>query len=147
MDLVPYLKGKGFLKTRLNFHRRVGDSVQVINIQKSSWNSAESGSFYVNVGLAFDTVWKIRNHPIQEKPPEFKCHARWRINQLVPIDPKFWEVNQRTDLHAVSARLRDDVDKLLPDLDRIDSVATLQVHPWFKEPGMIVKELKSHAVS
>ena len=71
---APSLKASGFKKRGSTWHRRVGDAIQVINIQGSQW----SRIFYINLGvylLEFGT---------EEHPASHNCHLRSRLDRFVP---------------------------------------------------------------
>src|SRR5574340_491792 len=93
---APALAASGFSRKKENFHRRKGSVVQVVNFQRSSDNGGESGVFFINVGLAFDELWKAQGHDLNgpmktalEEPFEHECHFRSRLEALIPHCPRW----------------------------------------------------------
>lgn len=68
--LSPLLKSVGFKKTRTTWHRNSSEGVCVFNIQSSQYGS----EYYLNVGFYISDLGNV------EKPPEYKCHIRERLN-------------------------------------------------------------------
>lgn len=71
--ISPLLKGMGFSKRALTYKRSVGDIVQVFNVQRSQWNSKESSSFYLNIGVMHGAVYSDV-HDGQLPPKDFKIY-------------------------------------------------------------------------
>jgi len=128
--VVPLTKPAGFKRGGLNFHRRRGETVQVVNVQLSQGNVGSEGRFYVNVGIAFDALRTLEQRPIEERPTEPECHFRSRLERLVPGAPAHWTVSGQTDLEALAAELQRRFVPVVEDLDRIDSPAAFLAHPW-----------------
>jgi hypothetical protein len=105
LEIAPLLKANGFKKKGFNFARRVGSVTHFVNVQLSSWNSGAAGSFYLNVGIAFDELSLY----FGKQPPEFPqyddCQFLVRIDQLNSALPKQFEVNESTDLHALASNV------------------------------------------
>jgi len=72
--LAPRLKEVGFRKLGATWRRAVGESIVLLNIQGSQW----SRSFYINLGSYYRALGDL------ERPPEYSCHVRARLSQLVP---------------------------------------------------------------
>lgn len=68
--ISPILKTVGFKKTRTTWHRNSLDGVCVVNVQASQYGS----EYYLNVGFYIGALGSL------EKPPEYKCHIRERLN-------------------------------------------------------------------
>lgn len=134
---VPPLKAAGFRKTGLNFHRRRGETVQVVNVQVSHGSTAMAKTFYVNVGIAFDAICRLAGHPVLERPKEYECTIRGmrdRLEELVPGLPPEWKVGAGDDIEAIAGPVRAAIDRLVAELDRIDGLAAYRAHPWFDRP-------------
>jgi hypothetical protein len=80
--VMATLKPAGFRKTGQSFHRRRGETVQVVNIQVSHGSSWAEKQFYVNVGIAFDAICVLAEVPILEKPKEYECDGRGTRDRL-----------------------------------------------------------------
>jgi Domain of unknown function (DUF4304) len=135
---VPPLKAAGFRKTGLNFHRRRGETVQVVNVQVSHGSTAMAKTFYVNAGIAFDAICRLAGRSVLERPKEYECSIRGmrdRLEHLVPGLPAWWNVGVGDDTEAIAGPLRVAIDRLVAELDRIDGVAAYRDHPWFDRSG------------
>lgn len=68
--LSPLLKGHGFSKSNSTWRKDQGESIAVINLQKSQWGNDD---FYINLGIYFYAFGK------DSAPTENKCHVRIRL--------------------------------------------------------------------
>jgi hypothetical protein len=129
----------GFKKSRLNFFRRKGASVQVINIQLSRWNRGFEAYFYVNIALAFDELRIHEGTPIAEAPKEYECDFRKRLEHLVPGTPPVWQVTPQVDSESIAQSLLQSISATISWLNEIDSLSTfLKIalkEKWFALPG------------
>jgi hypothetical protein len=114
----------GFKKSHLNFFRRKGAVVQVINIQLSRWNRGDEGVFYVNIALAFDELRTHEATPITETPKEYECDFRRRLEHLVPDVPFAWKISPQADGKLLAEALLQGVSVALGFLDNIDSLSS-----------------------
>ncbi len=151
------LTASGFSKKGGHFHRRMGPVVQVVNFQRSNGNSGGSGVFFINVGLAFDELWKAQGHDLNgpmkkalDRPLEYECHFRSRLEGLISRCPRWWvisdddvsfyrQISQTGGDEIVTspdgtgravALLSDCMARLVGELDRIDGPDALLRHPW-----------------
>lgn len=130
----PRLHPLGFRKSGVNFHRRHGGCVQVVNLQSSSGSTYEVKQFYVNVGLAFDELCDAAGIEILERPKEYECTDRGlceRMEALVPAAASCWVLTSAS-LDSQRDELDDCMELLAPELDRIDGVPAFRDHPWFE---------------
>ncbi len=159
---TPVLKTAGFARTHGNFHRRKGPVVQVVNFQRSADNRGGSGAFFINVGLAFDGLWKAQGHDLDgpmkraiDRPLEHECHFRSRLEELIPHCPRWWVisdedvsfyrqssqtggdeiVNSSDNLARAVALLSDCIVRLVRELDQIDGPNALLSHAWRDVPA------------
>ena len=72
--LAPTMKAAGFRKVGATWRRTTDESLVLLNIQGSQW----SRSFYVNLGAYYRALGDL------DRPPEYQCHVRARLSQLVP---------------------------------------------------------------
>lgn len=72
--LAPALRARGFTKTGATWRKAYPDAIAVLNLQGSQWGP----SFYVNLGIY------LRALGTNEKPLEYDCHIRTRLDELVP---------------------------------------------------------------
>jgi hypothetical protein len=67
----PLLKADGFKRSGATWRREQGESIAVLNIQKSQWGG---GHYYVNLGAYFHALGD------ELSPTENKCHVRVRLD-------------------------------------------------------------------
>ncbi|HEY3967847.1 MAG TPA: DUF4304 domain-containing protein [Planctomycetaceae bacterium] len=131
---VPVLKRAGFRKTALNFDRRHGEAVQVINFQTSHGPDSAATTFYINVGIAFDAVCVLTGCQVIENPKEHECDARGtrdRIQGLISGAPDCWTVRDGDAIGECVNSVRDFVGRVLLELNQIDGIAAYRSHFWF----------------
>jgi hypothetical protein len=68
--LAPLLKSSGFRRSSATWRKDLGESIAVLNVQKSSWGG---GVYYVNVGVYFHALGS------EMAPTENKCHVQTRL--------------------------------------------------------------------
>jgi hypothetical protein len=132
--VTPPLKAAKFRKTGMNYHRRLGETVQVVNVQVSHGSDWSRKTFYVNVGIAFDAFYGLLGRPVAERPKEYECDrwgVRYRLEELVSGAPDQWDVRHDADTGPTVESLRGIMDRLVAELDRIDGLAAYRSHPWF----------------
>lgn len=113
----PVLRVHGFLRSRSTFHRKVGANWQVINLQKSSYSSAQSVRFTANLGVALDRLRSgSYDWPPGRRPAELRCHFRVRIGRLLTDRDTWWDVSADTNVTALA--------------ETICLVLTLYALPW-----------------
>jgi hypothetical protein len=130
--IVVHTKPAGFRKTGLNFHRRRGETIQVINVQGSQSSSWEEKQFYINVGIAFDAICELAGIAILDKVKEYECDERGirhRLGRLVADVPDRWSTN--CDPMDLIQKLSASIAEVVSDLDRIHSIAAFRDHRWF----------------
>ena len=133
--VAPLLKQAGFRKTRLNWHRRRGSAVHVINLQQSRWNSSENKEFFINIAFALDELCELTGAPIHERIPYYHCDSvggRKRLESLAPRAPSSWTVSPGTDIDKLGTRLCRFLSSIVKELDQIDSPQAFADHPWFQ---------------
>jgi len=79
--LRPLLKGAGYRKSKLSWHKSSETAVTVLNVQKSAWGD----SYYINCAVS---LLGLNPNP---KPPEYECHIRARISALLR-DESGWDL-------------------------------------------------------
>src|SRR5256885_2598082 len=103
---TPVMKKSAFRKRRHAFNRsRENGVVAVLNFQMGSSEPPGSyeipgfkdnlyGKFTVNLGIAFEEMWKIDNsYASKPFPPfvnEYECHLRLRLGTLVTSNEDVW---------------------------------------------------------
>ena len=132
--VTPPLKAAGFRKDGMNYRRRRGETVQVVNLQVSHGSTAAGKTFYINVGIAFDAICRLAGSPVLERPKEYECDDRGtrdRLEALLPGLPDSWRIGVGEDGGETAEALRVAIDRLAAELERIDGVDAYRRHPWF----------------
>ena len=80
--LAPMMKRHGFRKTGFNFARRQGTVGHFLNVQLSQWNQGIDGVFYINAGVMFDDLTRLRGREPPERPAYADCDFMVRWHQL-----------------------------------------------------------------
>ena len=131
--VTPTLKDAGFRKTGRSYHRRHGETVQVVNLQLSHGSTAMEKEFFINVGITFDSICELMGLPLLDRPKEYECDERGFRDRLSsccrhrPSPGSFaGEENAETlgSLHRLIPLLR-------VELDQVDGLAAYRSHRWF----------------
>jgi hypothetical protein len=130
LGIVPKARDTGFRKSAFSFYRRRGSVVHVVNMQLSHGNFADQGAFYVNISLNFDELRILDKRPISEKPKEYECDLRRRLEDLASDAPSIWNVDSQTEISDIASRLGDYFTKIVVLLDPIDSVSAFLEQQW-----------------
>jgi len=128
------LSESGFGRIGQSFHRRLGECVQVINFQTAYGATDQRLEFYINVGLAFDSICRLCRLPILERPKEHQCTVRGtrdRMESLLKGMPGTWEIGQDTDTDELAGRLVPLLGELSNEMDGIDGIEAYSSHRWF----------------
>lgn len=86
--LAAPLKAAGYQKAGRTWRRRVGDAIQVVNVQASRWNAGADGRFYLNAGVYFPALAaRLALFPPTDAPAESACHVGIRP---MPQGRRWW---------------------------------------------------------
>lgn len=132
--VTPPLKAAGYRKSGTNYHRRHGETVQVVNVQVSHGSSGSEKEFFVNAGISFDAICALAGVPVLDRPKEYECDDRGtrdRLGALIPAAPESWTLRVGEDASSVVTALRGCVRQLVAELDEIDGLAAYRAHRWF----------------
>lgn len=108
--LAPMMKRHGFRKTGLTFTRRQGSVAHLLNLQLSQWNLGIDGRFYVNAGVMFDDMRRLRGWEPPERPTYPDCDFMVRWERLGEGLPPSIEVGADSDDAALAAWLATQVE-------------------------------------
>lgn len=137
---VAVLKPRGFKKTAHNFHRRLGEVVQVVNVQLSQGSSYSEKLFYVNVGLAFDEICSLIGQSTNETPKEHECATRGRLEEFLRNAHERWEVGGPNKLDSMISKLRGVIEELAEELNQVTSPSDYLAHDWFRRESVSLSE-------
>lgn len=132
--VTPPLREAGFRKNGSNYHRRWGDTSQVVNLQLSRGSTWTEKEFYINVGVAFDAICTLVNVPVLDRPKEYECDDRGtrdRLQKLMPDMPSSWVVRVGTEIAPDVAQLRGTLEQLMAELEPIRTLSDYRTHRWF----------------
>ena len=131
--LAPSLKQTGFRRSAMTFYRQNGEALQVVNVQPNRWNSNESGSFTINVGVDFAEVAKLMPGylPMPRTPKEYCCILRIRVGDLMPTGKDhWWTIAPNTNVEELSAELVGVwTSNIEPWLEKLKTVSSLASQP------------------
>jgi hypothetical protein len=120
LDLI--LDPNGFHRKKRTWNRRVGDLIDVIDIQETRWRTAENTQFTLNVGILWPRVFEIcwgKRAPSHSL--ETSCTARIRVGQLSEERRDLWwelEEEEPLDITRISNTLHSVV---LPFLAKVET--------------------------
>lgn len=127
--LTEPLKKAGFKRHGMDFSRQFNESLQVVNVQLSKWNSRDSGKFTLNIGVHFSDIAKLifGSDPMPANPKEPRCLIRARVGMLMPGDgDKWWTVTAKTDEERVAEEvIAACVDCVLPWLEQFKTISNV----------------------
>jgi hypothetical protein len=148
LGLGPALKQAAFVRHSTNFSRHFGESLQVVNVQSSQWNSSESGKFTINVGVHFPSIAALlyAKDPMPTKPKEFHCLLRARVGMLMQGQGDgWWTVTPSTNVEEVSEELmRTCLNEILPWLEQFKTIAGTN---WQPKRGFLFQHFLAEAAA
>ena len=129
--LAPMFKRHGFKKNALSFTRRRGEVAHFFNLQSSQWNTGTSGHFYLNAGVMFDELCRLRGAEPPALPKYDDCQFMVRLERIDASLPQFFKVDAGTDLAALAAQVADAVERayVLP-LEKVSSLRDFGATGW-----------------
>ncbi len=117
--IQPHLGKKNYKRKDRNFFQENPETWVTINFQGNKWNTAEEGSFTVNLGLFFK---KLDTSELLKCPPAYLMHLQSRIGHFIEKSDTWFEVNNSTNLLILSRDLINIFNKdVLPVLSAINS--------------------------
>lgn len=123
-NVAPLLKKHGFKKKDLTWNKSIDGFVQVIDFQRSRFNSVDEDNFTINLGVFDLQVWQTC---WMKQPPKFineeDCFPRVRIGQLLSrfsedVTDHWWICNAETNEESLGQEITDLLEsKCIPFLD------------------------------
>jgi hypothetical protein len=127
LGLGQPLRQAGFHRHGTHFSRQFGDSLQVLNIQSSKWNTSELGRFTINVGVHFSSIATLLygKDPMPVHPKEFWCLLRARVGILMPDErDHWWTVSPNTKIEEMAEEVAAACsDAILPWLGQFKTIS------------------------
>jgi hypothetical protein len=120
-SVAPLLRGAGFTRRGLTFARPGGAYIQILSIQRSSFNHRERCTFTFNTGVFVSSVAATYYQSHAPKhPTESACLLRRRGGYIAGTHDLWFELTPSSDLSLLNAQVRAHVsDVLLPYLDSL----------------------------
>lgn len=134
VTMTPLLKKVGFKKKGRCWNKQVGDLVHVIQLQVSRYNTADDGSFTLNIGVFHSQVFSIiwDKYPPRHVPIEncifsvrvgFIDAAQQNSNDVYDI---WWSIDSKTNMEALLEEIDVSIsEKILPFLSRLSDAASV----------------------
>ncbi|OKL40144.1 DUF4304 domain-containing protein [Pontibacter flavimaris] len=124
------LKPLGFKKKGNNFYLQLENLGQIINIQKSSYNSKDHISFTINTGIFLPEYWKGLFYNQDKKVPVFptepECLLRKRIGGLRGQTDTWYDIDASTDESGLISEMRTNLEKyILPYFKKLNTKEAL----------------------
>jgi hypothetical protein len=145
-SVTPAMNAAGFCKYGMQYHRRVKTVAQVVAIQISQGNSSNVRRLFLNIGIGFDKLWSLDRQPLPERPKEYELHFRRRAEEIIPSLPHYFEASSITDADVLAARLAVASNKLLAELNDLDSAGALLQKDWLGKGADRILKARMHYV-
>ncbi|MDH4188234.1 MAG: DUF4304 domain-containing protein [Nitrospira sp.] len=91
----PELRAAGFRKKRRRYSRELGDRVELVQVEASTWNRLDSGTFYVDLSIVIPKLaLRLRNRRVELADAKGReSGIDTNIGFLLPEDrPRDWSV-------------------------------------------------------
>jgi hypothetical protein len=111
IGLAPMLKRHGFKKHGFNFSRRQGSVEHHFNVQLSQCNQGANGHFYLNGGVLFDDMVRLRGAQMPKSPKCYNCEFYVRIHEIDPLLAPQVDIDEHTDLESLACRLTERIEQ------------------------------------
>ncbi len=120
------LKPLGFKKKANNFHLKLGNIGQIINVQKSQFGDKHSIRFTINTGIFVPEYWlafyNYSNKGLPDYPKEPECLIRKRIGDLRNQHDTWYDIEEQTDEQQLINEMKKNLTNfILPYFDRLNS--------------------------
>lgn len=124
-SIAPLLKSIGFKKNGLNFYKEIGDIIQCFNIQQSKWNTAESKSFTINIGLMHKSIFaQLSPREPSKVPKEYECQIRHRLSYLKSERVDWYTLSMTTSIPELVNEINNDLlDYAIPFFKKYEIIA------------------------
>ncbi len=122
------MKSRGFTRRGQRFWRNAGPVIEVLDLQKSQWNSSRRAEFTVNMGVFSPVINALSNVRVRSLPPATpECTISERIGRLFGSGLDFWwEVHGKNDLLRQGRDVCRKVSRFaLPWLESLHSVRAM----------------------
>ena len=102
----PFLKERGFKRSKSTFHRPADQNWQVVNFQKSVYSDRDAVRFTVNLAVGIGRLRRgVYDWPNGKRPAEARCHLRERLGPLLAGRDVWWDVARDAELERLGDAL------------------------------------------
>jgi len=133
------LKKIGFKKDVSNYSRDFPSFSQIINIQKSRWNTSEEIQFVLNIGF-YNSKYhsELSKLPEPKKPKEYDCFVRFRLNKLTHNKDYWYSIKNSMECSNLKAEIENNfVNQLIPFLESNKTFeqlySTIENEEWLRQ--------------
>lgn len=144
--IAPAMNAAGFRKYGMQFHRRVKTVVQVVAIHFSQESSSSARRFFLNIGIGFDKLWSLDRQQLPDRPKQYQLHFNKRAEEIIRDLPQYFEASSMIDADALAARLAIASNKLLAELNDLDSVDAFLRKGWLGSGADRILKARMHYV-
>lgn len=126
--IAPILKENGFKKKASNFYKPSHDLIQVVNVQKSKWNSKDNISFTFNIGFFSPVIFlEIWDRPIPDVPKNYDCFMHLRPGLITHKRDKWYELNKKVKYDQLAIEIKSYLqDSVINLLNRYQTLISLK---------------------
>lgn len=106
-EVWPFLKQRDFRRSKGTFHHAVGESWEIINLQKSSYSDSDEVHFTANLAVAFKSLTEGgRGWPKGKRPPAHGCRVQQRLGFVLGEHDTWWSVSAGADTESLGDAVR-----------------------------------------
>ncbi|MFC2345711.1 DUF4304 domain-containing protein [Campylobacter sp.] len=124
-QVKPLFKDNGFTKNGLNFYKNTPKFIFVVNLQKSSGDTAFETRFYANCDIHGAFIDAATGKAFILKPKEYEYHFRDRISFVADSKVAYYEINENTDTAGFCENLTSDLRAAFRFFDEIKTERNL----------------------
>jgi hypothetical protein len=147
--LTPRMKSHGFRRKGQRFWRDSGHVIDVLELQKSQWNSCKGAQFTINLGTYWPAIGGSSSGRVATlSPKSYECTIVERIGKLFGDGRDFWwEVSTARDIPRHGQDVCEKVTTFgVPWLDSMHTVRAMlgyeRRHPCLFAKDAVVRYLK-----
>ncbi|WP_341346637.1 DUF4304 domain-containing protein [Paenibacillus sp. FSL H3-0469] len=112
-DVKPFFSAQGYRTKDLNFTKSEDQLIYNINIQKSSGNTWDKLSFYVNCTIHSTELAQLQISQSSIVSVAGSSHFTSRIREIVPAAPDRYTLTKEVDVDSFTAELLQHLDQAL----------------------------------
>lgn len=123
----PFFKELAFKKNGTTFNKKLNEFVQVVNIQKSKWNSPNNISFTINVGFFSEEIYLENSNQIPKFIQNYDCQVLFRLGMIIYGNDYWYELDKKKIRENLEIQIYNDFhNSLKMILLRINNIDNLK---------------------